>query len=780
MSQPRSYAAWAWLLVVALVVSHNLWLWAGQHIQLDTDVLAMLPQDEQDAELNDATRRLADAANQRVVVLVGAPDWPAAERAGDAFAARLADAHPPIELRYRLDGHAADGWIEFFSPYRHQLLTVAQRKHLQDSTIQALANEAVAALYRPMGMPRIGAWADDPLNLFGQWLAGRAGSSRVSLRDGRLMVADQQMQYAVLILTQHGSGFSAANSSALQQRLAQAATTARATGRHIDIVTAGVPLFAAAAAGTARHEIDTIGAGSLLGMLLLTWLAFRSLRPRLLVTLSIVVGLACAVSVCMLVFHHLHVITLVFGASLVGVAENYGSNYYSSRLGRPLAERWQMLREQKPTLWLAMLTTVIGYSLLALAPFPGLRQIAVFSATGLLGAFLTVLYWFPALDGGEMPFNHFASWLGGLRRHWPRLGRNRASAVFMLAMLAVSAAGLLRLHASDDIRQLQNAPAGLIADQRRIARLLDFPSPAQFYLLRGNDAEQLLQREEALKTRLDRLVADGLITGYQALSDWVPSAAQQKADARLYDDKIDAPGAALSLALAQLDENPHAVSTTAVVPLTLSKWLNQAGAEPFRGQWLGDLQGQATSVLLLHGVDDPKKLLRLAQQADGLAGVRWVDKVDEVSQIMARYRGLMGGVIAGAYGLVFVALLVRFGRHAWRALAPTALASVLTLALLGLAGQTLQLFNVLALLLILGMGVDYGIFLLQQPARQALRPFLSVTLAAVSTQLSFGLLALSSTPALRAFGLTMLFGIGLCWLLTPAFLPAVAKETHES
>jgi predicted exporter len=151
--------------------------------------------------------------------------------------------------------------------------------------------------------------------------------------------------------------------------------------------------------------------------------------------------------------------------------------------------------------------------------------------------------------------------------------------------------------------------------------------------------------------------------------------------------------------------------------------------------------------------------------------VVWVDKVAEISGVMQRYRSIMALILLPGYALVLLALSRRFGRRAWRALAPTALASLLALALLALLGQPLQLFNVLALLLILGMGVDYGIFMLESPGRHEPRPFLSITLAAASTLLAFGLLALSGTPALRAFGLTMLLGITLAWLLTPVFMP---------
>ena len=89
---------------------------------------------------------------------------------------------------------------------------------------------------------------------------------------------------------------------------------------------------------------------------------------------------------------------------------------------------------------------------------------------------------------------------------------------------------------------------------------------------------------------------------------------------------------------------------------------------------------------------------------------------------------------------------------------------------IGLFGQPLQLFNVLALMLLLGMGIDYGIFLVEH--RGDASAWLAVCVGAASTWLSFGLLGLSATPALRAFGLTLLFGIGLVWLLSPLFRPA--------
>ena len=72
-------------------------------------------------------------------------------------------------------------------------------------------------------------------------------------------------------------------------------------------------------------------------------------------------------------------------------------------------------------------------------------------------------------------------------------------------------------------------------------------------------------------------------------------------------------------------------------------------------------------------------------------------------------------------------------------------------------------------MLLLGVGVDYGIFLQEHPNRRDPIAWLAVGLSALSTLLSFGLLSLSKTPALQAFGLTMLIGTMTVWLIVPCF-----------
>jgi len=187
-----------------------------------------------------------------------------------------------------------------------------------------------------------------------------------------------------------------------------------------------------------------------------------------------------------------------------------------------------------------------------------------------------------------------------------------------------------------------------------------------------------------------------------------------------------------------------------------------------RHLWLGQVGGGYASIVALRGVGEANLPL-LRRAGSGLDGMQWVDTVEEISSVLGRYRKYMSWVIVLSYFAVYVLLYWRYGRAAWRVLAPIALASVVTLALLGVADRGLQLFHVLALMLLLGVGVDYGIFFQDHPGQSDPVGWLAVALSALSTLLSFGLLSLSKTPALQAFGLTILIGTITVCLIVPCF-----------
>ena len=125
--------------------------------------------------------------------------------------------------------------------------------------------------------------------------------------------------------------------------------------------------------------------------------------------------------------------------------------------------------------------------------------------------------------------------------------------------------------------------------------------------------------------------------------------------------------------------------------------------------------------------------------------------------------------------LVYCVLSVRYGlAQSAVMLLPTVLSMAAVLGAFGYMGRSLTLFNLMGLMLVLGVGVNYAIFLCEGGVNEA-ATLAGVLLSAGTTLLSFGLLAFSSMPALSGFGLTLLLGIPVSVLLAPMVLTFIRE-----
>lgn len=773
LTRLERWLAIGWLLLVLALIAHQLQFWRAS--RLDTDVMALLPTSERTATADRVLRRLADGVAQEVVVLVGSPDWTRTRAAAERFSAVTAKQAALLKPVDKIAAFDFDAALAFYRPWRDHLLTDAQRTQLRDANVDALAQQALTRLYQFSTGPRLTDWAADPLGLWQDWWLSRAAITRVHERDGLAALSGDGKEWALLSYRITRPAFAVDGNTDYGDLLHTAEVAARHGDEGVRVIAAGIPLHAEAAAAQANWEMNVIGGGSLAAVLLLVWLAFRSLRPIVLVGLSLLIGTAAAISATAVVFDRVHLVTLVFGASLVGVAEDFGIHYFVTRQSMPRAAPPAVMRFLLPGLVLALLTSVVAYLALGVAPFPGLRQMALFSAVGLVCAFLTVALWFPLLDRGTLRQTRLTAWLAGSLARWPRVRNDRRTwmALAMLALFVVP--GVWQVRVVDDLRQLQSSPPALVEAQRTTGRLLGTPSPAQFVLVRGATPDEVLAREEAVKAKLAGAIGRGELAGLLSVSDWVPSAARQRADAALADRQELAVRQSVAKTLGGTIAAPPVRRGDAV--LTLQAWLANPVSDTLRHLWLGREGEGYASVMLLRGLDNPAAMPAIARSVSEVQGAEWVDRVADLSGLLHHYRVLMSWLLlAGAAGVALL-LAWRYGRSGWRALAPTLLAAAISVAVLGWLDVPLQLFSVLALALLLGVGVDYGIFLLEHPGDGV--SWTAIVLGAASTLLAFGLLALSSTPALHAFGMTMLSGVGAVWFLSPWFRPA-AGPSHDN
>jgi predicted exporter len=574
-----------------------------------------------------------------------------------------------------------------------------------------------------------------------------------------------------------GSAFDDAIQRPAVASVAAAERAARGIAPEVQVLRTGAVFFAEAARSSAERDVEIIGTGSLIGIVLLMLATFRSLRPLVLGLATVTTGLVAAATTTLLTHGELHLLTLVFGASLIGEAIDYSIQYFS--VYASASARWDPkagMLGVRPGLTLALATSALGYGALLLMPFPAVQQIALFALAGLAVAYLSVVLLLPCLlrqpyrgDIGPVaaPAARFIGW-------WSAAVTPRAALAGTGVLLVLCAPGWLRLHADDDVRLLTSRPASLLEQEARIRSLTGVEIGARFFVVEAGSPETLLQAEERLTARLRELAARGEISAYQAVSSFVPSAARQGENRSLLLKRVHGDGKLLQQAFEQVGLRSGVASDLSQAYresegklLTPEAWLASPTAGPFRHLWLGKGEGGYASVVVPLGAHSTSLLVAAAADSKG---VLFVDKAASVSRLFSQYRtGFSYGLLA-ALLLVAGLLSLRYGpRGGAAAVLPPFLGMAGALAVAGYSSTAVTLFTVLALMLVLGVGVNYAIFMIEGRSRPGTTG-IAVLLSAVTTILSFGLLAFSGMPALAAFGGTLLAGIVIAVCATPLAL----------
>ena len=129
-------------------------------------------------------------------------------------------------------------------------------------------------------------------------------------------------------------------------------------------------------------------------------------------------------------------------------------------------------------------------------------------------------------------------------------------------------------------------------------------------------------------------------------------------------------------------------------------------------------------------------------------------------------------------GALAVCVLLAIHLRAWRRLLhiaqPIAAAVLIVMAGLALSGAALGILHLVGFLLVVAIGSNYALFFdqLRHVGNVDTDTLASLALANLTTVISFGLLALSSIPALYAIGQVVAPGALLCLVLSAAFIPA--------
>ncbi len=764
------------LFTVALVALLALTAWQWRTgAPISANLLELVPSDTPDLLEQRAEKIIQEPLNRELVLLISFADRQTALSQAAAIGQhwRQEKLFEKVQWEVAYDLPALRQQV---LDSRLALLGTADRQLLEQNP-QAFIERRVQDLYDPFRSQGLISTEQDWLGLGAliEKNLPRTHNVQVDL-GGALMAESQGKTWALLRARTSGDAFDGNLPLTVENLVAAARTEVEAKGGEL-LATSGL-LYSAHGQRQATSEISFMGSISSVGALLLMLIAFRRMRV-LLALLPAAIGVLAGLTATVAVFGNIHVLTLVLGASLIGVAIDYPLHLLSKSWTLQPWNSWKALRATFLGLTLGLATNVIGYLALAFTPFPALSQVAIFSSAGLLGSYLCAVCLLPALLG-KVQIVPWAKPYGLATRllAWRSALLKRISTPWLLLIfLAFCVAGVLQLSRKDDLRQWASTPPALLQQSQAISKIIGFQPTSQFYLVRGKDEEQLLQRQHVLSERLDNLIAAGKLKSYMALSQLVaPASAQDSLRAAL--DRVPAASDALqALGVTPASVREEVRQLQALPNRSIEQTLAGTLGEPWRGLWLGEAgNGEVAGLISLQGLSDAELL---AAQADGLPGVKLVDRLSQLNRLFAATQVSAAELKLASCVLIFALLCLPFGpKGAARVLAISLLAALASMASLGWLGQPLTLFSLFGLLLVTAIGVDYAI-IMRERVGGAATSLLGTLLSALTTWLSFGLLALSSTPAVSNFGLTISIGLTFSFLLSPWAGDAHSAENVE-
>ena len=575
---------------------------------------------------------------------------------------------------------------------------------------------------------------------------------------------DSEGKRAILVVATKAAAFDPNGQEATLDSLRKHFEETR-TDPKITLITSGPGAFSVLMKNKTQTEATWIGTLDTIGVIVLMLIAYRSLSTTVLGILPIASAGVASLAAVSAIFGSIHGITLGFGATLLGVAQDYPMHLFSHRhAGKtPL----DTARAVWPTLATGVVSTCIAYLAFFYSGVTGLAQLACFTIAGLAVAGVTTRYLLPRVMPQKARDYGQARWLDTVWSAIAALPRPLwLGVVVVLACIGIIVFGKTPMW-ENELGRLTPVPEPLLLQDAKLRQELGASDIRRMLVVEAASADEVLTRTEALVPQLDAMMKNGAIESYDEVARYLPSIGVQARRQAALPDRATLQ-ASLTEALKGLQFKPglfepflnDVEKARTLPPLTAS---NLAGTplEVLVGGMLLHHGDQWSGLVTFGGVNDSAGLEKIAASSDG--AITLLDLKDASEDLVARQRvHILWSLAIAAVLLIFtVFAALRSPRRMARVIAPMAVTTVLIIGILQALGVSLNLFHLIALVLAAGLGIDYALFfesVEEDPVEQR-RTLHAVLVCALSTLWVFLLMAFATTPVLSSIGLTVSLGV---------------------
>ena len=796
LSQKKLFGGWI-IYHVAILVFFLISLFIFRdRIGIDSDLFNLVPKSISMASVKKADEKMMSVTSQNVFVLVGNEDFSEAKRVAEKVYETIKDSRNFESVSLYSDVSAMGEITDFLYKYRSYLIDekTADRILASDEGAQDFALEALSKAYGGFTMLPLDNIDTDPFllteyNLQNYLSAVQNAGTAMSVKDGVLASKFEGKWYVMIrgVLSVRGAKLASKNNAITE--IYSACDAADSSGTNF--VYSGTPFHSHESSNSASREITVIAAVSMLAVIILLIFVFRSVLPLVYSVGSILISLGVSVLATLAVFHKMHVITLVFGTSLIGSCIDYSLHFFTHwAANKELKSSVEIRNHIFSGLLMAIVSTGICFAILLFAPFTILKQMSFFCLTGLISSFLTTVAVYPYIklpaQRGNVRFTGtFAKMVSVFERKW--VGRSVIIFLFSFAILSITIFHK-NVKIKNDLLTLYDMKGKLLQDETTAAQIIQY-TPGGWYIVSGDTEEEVLVNEEKLRKQFEEIT--GGEVGYVSTSTFVPSKEIQKKSRAAYKKLMQS--AANQLQALGFDDVENFDALMALMndyELTKNKYVSfEEGNIPefiqsaISSAWLGKVDGKYFTVVLPTKVTDYTNYRSLAEADDN---VYFISKSQDISVDLDSLTKMILKFFVVAYILMFIMLRFFYSwKQAFKIISVPLLIILVVVAVFALFKINMEFFSVTGLILVFGLGLDYIIYMMenekksvkQNHSQSVLEPFATMV-SFLTTIISFGALALSSFKPVHLIGLSIFIGLFTAYV-SSFFYGRIGAEKQE-
>ena len=598
-------------------------------------------------------------------------------------------------------------------PYKNGLLSNQDKEFLQHNQSRKIADNAIKQISQSM-MPPIVPLREDPFLLLSNYLLNiNTGNIGWTLHNGLLWQYNDSKHYFMIPVDAVNTGTATKQINYLRNQLLTF------DNENIKVYISGVPLHTAVMVQKSQIQLTVLSLIAAFMAILFSYLLFRKMFTIMTVLCSLSVGFLCGTIALFLCFNAPHILTFVFGTTLIGLGIDYSFHFLTSAT---LKNKTQIQKNMMHS----FLTTLVCFLPLMFSGISLLQQISVFTIVGLTTIYIGLKLFIPnklKLENHPLKIDFSFS---------------RKSKIVILSLISIAIIATLPfVKKENNINQLYRPDAQILADEAAVQRLNKTQDSAVL-MVRGKNIQHVLEIEESIKQ-----------SGYDffSLSNIIPSIKTQQENEMLIKQLYKSQSKYLKQKL-ELKNTPIFTNSEYMTPENIeSKFLNN---------WIDKLIFQ-----------DGEYTYSLAQIQTNVQINNDNAKVVSVSKILSdkieQYSHETYNLLTICAICLMLLLSVFYKRRAIVYLVPSVLAILLSVCILTWVGQPITFFHMLSFFIVTGLGLDYTIFNINAKDNKEMRP---VLFSFLTSFVGFGLLAFTSFFLIKSMGITLALGLGLSYLIS--------------